>query len=533
MRSEKLRAREPPRMKLFRALLPYLIAAACDAALLLAPKCEVRLQYANRFVTVVDEPFGAPTLDLAPLGSASQTFTVVSLMGNYGFSGGFHGGYISGDAGRLITVPSASSASSFALIEDQSSGGFYLTLAGQNVTMCPDLSCRTNQLGLGGQDPLLFYVEKLSCPDCGGYEWFVGPYPYTKEPVAEAEIALTPDQQQLVICDGCVEAGVNGSVVIGAGHPPTLVVKDTYNGGFAFQAPNGRFLRLCSDCYAGQTGPVLVADGDPSDPAAQFVFRQRSETGLPPSIYRQEDPAAFLVICSGCVPGFPMLGLGLEADGRDLFVDVYSCRAPLRPYCDKRRGYAIRRSANAFESELPTKYQNSEPFLPDEAAFPFRLWNIPDSLSSGSVTQPRAREPLLAGTELAFDCCGDEDCEFYVAVYRCKGCPSDDGGLPLALLAADEPWSSGSCAPEFAHRNWATTAGPFRPEEIHPMRTFHKTVGANETLVLDPLSSDLDVLVIFGQKADANRGDWCSTVVQQGPFPDEAPCAASCYEYPF
>eukprot|EP00659_Diplonema_papillatum_P003467 gene3467-5428_t len=498
------------------ALAASLMVSA-STGLVLMPQCEVTLKALGGYLTVVDDT----TVRLA---AVPQTFGVIASMGLFALRAP-NGRFLGRDRKLLVTYPAPKDFTRIAFIE-RPSGGHVLSIVrntnGINVTECPARLCSDDQLGFKGQDTMVFEVDVVRCAGAfNAADWAAHPLgePYLPPVLPGWGIALMPDKSPLRICDGCVEPGVKGSVITGGvGPAPLLVVKDAFNGFFALQTESGKFLRMCGDCYAGQTEPVLMADGvDPTDDAAQFAYSARVPdrlAGRPPIVLKT---GGYLSICEDCLPHVGVLSAD-PARERMLYTDVYSSSSQLLPYCNGR-GYTIRRSLTHYSTELPTADLNATADFAATEFLPLSLIAIPPPLAAGGVTQPRAL-PEPAGTELVLDCCGDEDCDFFVAVYRCKGCPSDNGNLPLTLLSGAEPWASGACAPQFSKPR--SVKRPFaRPQ--HPMRTFYKRVKSKEVLTLDPLSAPAETLVIFGSQATAaGSSNWCPAVVQQGPFPLDA-----------
>ncbi|KAJ9465287.1 hypothetical protein DIPPA_33393 [Diplonema papillatum] len=513
-------------MKSTSALAACLLVTACRG-LVLMPECEVTLGSLGGFLTVVDDGTVALT-------ASAQTFSVVASLGLFALRAP-GGRYLGRDGKLMVTYPDPSNLTRIAFTE-RPSGGHVLSVVrknspGLNVTECPAKSCSADQLGFKGQDTVVFEVTVVRCRgDFNTSDWAAHPLsePYLPPVAPGWRISLMPDMAALRVCDDCVEPGVKGSVVAGGtgGPPPLFTVKDQFNGFFALQTETGAFLRMCGDCYAGQTRPVLVADGtDPTDPAAHFAYVAKvpaNLVGRPPIVLKNGE---YLSPCGDCLPGVTVLAADPIRE-KSLYTDVYAGAAPLLPYCNGR-GYAVRRSVTQLDTELPTADLLAAADFAASDYFPLSLLSIPAALAAGGVTQPREL-PEPAGTQLVLDCCGAAACDFYVSVYRCSGCPSDNGGLPLALLSGDEPWAAGACAPRFSKPR--SVKRPFARRQ-HPMHTFHKRVAAGEVLVLDPLAAPAETLVIFGsQAASPGANDWCPVIVQQGPFPVAAPCARRCFQ---
>ncbi|KAJ9472117.1 hypothetical protein DIPPA_14403 [Diplonema papillatum] len=511
----------------FLTLLSCCLLLASGRAFELAPTCVVAIRSAGMYMTVLDQ--NNVGLTMTPSPGANQRFTVVVSLGLFSFQTET-GAFLARRKKKMVTIPVPTLFSVFGFVQ-RPAGGYYMFNSkgtGENVTECPANTCGPDHVGFTGTDPVVFEVDVMSCPQGVG-DWLPHPLnePFLPPISAGMLLALMPERDAVHICDDCVQPGVANSIAAGnTATIPKLVVKDMFNGFFALQTESGRFLRMCGDCYTTQTKPVLMADGtDPTDDAAQFSFSLNGPdplVGKPPIILKT---GGFLSICATCVPGAVTFSAEPVRERR-LGIDVFATTSPVLGFCNGR-GYTVLRSGASSSTELPSVDLNGAAEFAATEFFPLSLTAIPPSLAAGGVTQPQVL-PEPAGTELVLDCCGDEDCDFFVAVYRCKGCPSANGDLPLLLSSGDEPWASGSCAPQFSKPT--DLQNPFASPP-HPMHTFYKRVKSKEVLTLDPLTAPAEALVIFGSQATTSgSNDWCHVVVQQGPFPLDAPCAAQCFQ---
>ena len=116
-----------------------------------------------------------------------------------------------------------------------------------------------------------------------------------------------------------------------------------------------------------------------------------------------------------------------------------------------------------------------------DASIPFSY--IPTVMETASVYSFTGG--IAAGYQIRLECCGSQDCDFFLSVYHCPPCStSRSGGYPGSLPVS--LWTPGLCSPLF-------TQGA----HTYPTATFHKRVTAGSVELLPPTTTAVPYVAIF------------------------------------
>ena len=177
-------------------------------------------------------------------------------------------------------------------------------------------------------------------------------------------------------------------------------------------------------------------------------------------------------------------------------IGSYSCiPAPPAPQCVD------------VETKIPSVVAWPSSAVHKQASQHFHFNSFPQYLDGTKMYIP----DITQGSDLHLTCCKDE-CQFFVAMYRCLPCSSmHSGGFDTGLSSA--AWESTSCAPAF------NVVG--RSDGPKPMVVFHKVLqkGEAHTLSLAPATSGIPFIAVFQKDVP----DAVSCPLNRGPFAAQNP----------